>query len=124
MYTAIVLDAKSHAKLAEVMRPHIPDGWDMICHHMTINMGRCEDGPANGKLDDTFTLKAISLAKDDKVIAVGVSTDCPSDNDIKHITVAVNRRGGGKPFHSNNLEIWNLIQGGGVELTGRVRECS
>jgi len=61
-----------------------------------------------------------SLGQDDKVMAAGVNTNVPSKNQIKHITIAVNRAGGGKPFHSNKLENWTPTQP--IELHGTIAE--
>ena len=41
------------------------------------------------------------------IVAVGVSSPIPSKNEIKHITLAVNRKNGGKPFLSNKLKQWS-----------------
>ena len=52
---------------------------------------------------------SITFAEDDLVMAVGVVSPVPSKNDIKHITLAVNRKEGGKPFFSNKLKDWNSV---------------
>lgn len=110
-YTAVVLDAADQQKLIDNFRDLIPPQWKIYCHHMTINMGGFDKGPlpASGfNLNDKVELEVISLAYDDLVMAVGIgnSSNVPSTNAIKHITVAVNEKNGGKPFFSNKLINW------------------
>ena len=70
-----------------------------------------------GSLSGTFAmLKGVEasmtvthFAIDDKVCAVQVTTHAPSTNKVKHITLAVNRDAGGKPFHSNQLTDWKGV---------------
>ena len=104
-YTGVVLDEISKSKLIN-MFGNLPPEWHLLCHHMTINLGKAKNPELLGK---EVTLKVISVASDDKVIAVGIDTDLPSKNPIKHITVAVNPSNGGKAKHSNDLQIWKPI---------------
>ena len=104
-YSAVVLDDRSRNLL--ISKSNIPEGWEVLCHHMTINMGELRDKSLLGK-ECTLTAKAV--ASDDKVMAVQVDTDVESSNKIKHITVAVNRQNGGKPFFSNKLTNWTPIE--------------
>lgn len=53
-------------------------------------------------------------------MAAGVSTNVPSKNDRKHVTIAVNRAVGAKPFHGNKLTEWVPMPG--VPLSGIVTE--
>lgn len=121
MYTALVLDDASKNRLKAALP--IPSGWDVICHHMTINMGPHTSGPAADLIGKTFNAKARYFSSDGRVMAVAVVTDCPSKNRIKHITVAVNRAAGGKPVMSNNLTEWDDMPNGELDLTGVVEEC-
>tara|TARA_Y100000034_G_scaffold27893_1_gene33515 strand:- start:421 stop:786 length:366 start_codon:yes stop_codon:yes gene_type:complete len=121
MYTALVLDDESHEKL--LIKVKSPEGWTTFAHHMTINMGGCDKGPAVGRLDETATLKVVAFAQDERVMAVRVETDIPSKNEIKHITIAVNVEAGGKPFHSNKLTNWTDLQLP-FNLTGVIQECN
>jgi hypothetical protein len=105
IYSAVVLDTKSKEKILEVI--NVPEGWDKIAHHMTINMGALADKELIGK---KFDMRVIGVASDDKVIAVKVETDAPSKNQIKHVTVAVNRDAGGKPVMSNFLTGWEKVK--------------
>lgn len=123
MYTALVLDQASHQKVYNQFKELIPGDWEVIAHHMTCNMGDFNSGPLKNsefKLGDVAKLTVISLAYDDKVMAVGVESEVPSSNDKKHITIAVNRKNGGKPFMSNQLKEWNPTSP--IVLTGTIQE--
>ena len=113
MYTAVILDEKSRSQLLAQLI--IPEGWEIIADHVTINMGAAK----NVQLGSCVDLIVKSYALDDRVMAVAVDGDIPSDNEIKHITIAVNRRNGGKPVHSNKLTNWiaipELIVSGAVQ---------
>lgn len=106
-YTAVVLDNASREKILEVHGKMIPEYWETICHHMTINMGSAK-GKAKDLVGKTVSMVVDSIAFDNQlgVMAVGVSTDVPSKNKVKHITLAVNREVGGKPYLSNKLTEW------------------
>lgn len=112
-YTGLVLTKESRTKLLSTL--DIPEGWEVVLHHVTLNMG-----PFKGNrelLGQTFKVRVDTKASDEKVMAVGV--DLPagvtSKNATPHITVAVNRDGGGKPVMSNNLKEWNAIPSMTVE---------
>ena len=125
-YTGVVLDDSSRNKLLAL---DIPEGLEEVAHHMTITMGALihakgkhdysEDYPVGKKI----TLEMVGVGKDDKVMAVEVRPPAPISPKIPfpHITVAVDREGGGKPFHSKNLpnEKFESISG---TLTGIVTE--
>lgn len=115
-YTGVVLDEASRTALVTAMKDLIPAGWDVVAHHMTVNMG----APKPEDAGKDFSMTAVAFAKNDKVAAVKVETDAPSAKSTKHITVAVNRAGGGKPFMSDQLTEWNPIEP--VSLTGKVTE--
>ena len=108
-YTALVLDKDSRDKLISRFKDDIPEGWKVIAHHMTINMGDAEDGPAENMVGDEAPLTVKTFAKDDLVIAAGVVSPVPSKNGVKHVTLAVNEKEGGKPFFSNKLKDWNSV---------------
>ena len=119
IYTALKLDEASHEKLKSELLGEIPEGWKLFCHHMTINLGDASVGPAADLVGETMTLRAVELGKDEKVMAVRVESDCPSNNSIKHVTVAVNFAGGGKPKDSNDLTDWVDLPST-IELSGVV----
>lgn len=110
-YSAIVLDEASHKKLkewaGEKFKTLKADGWDLLCHHMTIKMGELPSY-LEQDLKSTQTLTVEAYGFDDKVIAVRVSGYFTT-NDTPHVTVAVNRANGGKPVMSNKLTKWQPL---------------
>lgn len=118
-YTALVLTPESRSQLLRQLGA-TPDGWEVIAHHMTINMGPADRGPAVEMVGQTHELTAVALGQDERVMAVQVQSDVPSDNSTKHITIAVNRAAGGKPFHSNQLGEWSPISP--ISLKGVIEE--
>lgn len=118
-YTALVLDQESRTTLLQKFL--IPEKWETIAHHMTINMGEPNNGPAKEMVGETFKLKVVAKSMNSLVMAVKVETLCPSTNETKHITIAVNRKNGGKPFHSNELKFWNETDI--FELSGKIEVC-
>lgn len=122
MYTALVLDKESQKRLINRFIHLIPKEWDIVAHHMTINMGPIQQGPADPSLLGKMAeLTVVSVAADDKVMAVGVTSEVPSKNKQPHITLAVNRAGGGKPVMSNNLRNWETLSDP-FDLFGTVEE--
>ena len=118
-YTAVVLDDDSRASLIKVFHQMIPEDFELVAHHMTINMGEINE-VYQDLLGIDVKLTVISYAIDDKVMAVGVK-GCPTVNEIPHITVAVNRKAGGKPYLSNKLTNWKPINFP-INLNGKVEE--
>jgi len=104
LYSCVLLDEQSRKELLNIVRDRIPEGWKIIAHHMTINMGELKDKTDIGK-DVTLTVEALGLS--DMAMAVKV-TGYPSKNEIPHITIAVNPNGG-KPVMSNNITNWQPI---------------
>jgi len=122
-YSAVVLDDMSRAKLLKVFTPMIPEGWEVIAHHMTIKMGPLDIGTKEKEDmsgNTEIILNVVDYGMDDKVMAVGVE-GYHSTNAKAHITLAVNRADGGKPFMSNKLTEWKPL-GFPLELTGKVSE--
>lgn len=118
-YSAVVLDEESRTKLIQHLQSNIPEGWEVIAHHMTINMGEID--PQYEKylgMKQKLVVKSIGIS--DMVMAVGVD-GFYTTNAIPHITVAVNRKEGGKPFMSNKITNWQPVQFA-LELTGVVEE--
>ncbi len=137
MYTAVVLDEKSHLKLVKWADDNIKvngvrlpilvrdNGWEMICHHMTINMGKALP-QIESYLGTKQKLDITHYGISDKAIAarvVGFYVDPGEINRKPHITVAVNRRDGGKPVDSNKITNWIPVDGL-VTLSGEVKEVS
>lgn len=121
MYTAVVLTDESRNLLLQKFAEVIPDDWEKKAHHFTIHMGRLSDSPAkNFRIEALVNMNIVSFAKDNLVMAVGLNSIIPSSNKRKHITLAVNREKGGKPFFSNKLENWIPIEE--IEIYGTLLE--
>lgn len=118
-YSAVVLDDKSRERLIERFKSAIPDDWEIIAHHMTINLGEI-DPNFEKYLEMPVRLNVEEFAMDDKVAAVGVS-GFESKNAKPHITLAVNRKAGGKPVMSYNLTNWERLKRP-LLVTGKVTE--
>lgn len=77
-------------------------GWEVIAHHMTITMGGIDDKI----IGNSCKLKVIGYGVSDTVFAAWIETDTPSVNKTKHITIAIDRAAGAKPFDSNRITGW------------------
>lgn len=120
-YSAVVLSRSSKDNLLKQLNTMgiVPEGYEILAHHMTINMG--EIAPEYEKyLGFNVKLYANDYAIDDKVMAIGVS-GFSSKNTKPHITIAVNRSNGGKPMMSNNLTDWKPFKRP-IMLDGKVTE--
>lgn len=117
-YSAIVLDARERQDLLDLVSRFIPEGWEEIGHHMTITMGplvhpkeskraKGHDYSDFGPVGTEHTLSVTHIGSDERAMAVKVASPFLTQNekkgDFAHITIAVNREGGGKPFHSNKI---------------------
>lgn len=108
-YSAVVLDEKSREKLLSRFKDLIPEDWEIIAHHMTINLGEIDPEFQKFLGYKNVGLWVNEIGIDDKVIAVGVS-GFSSKNQKPHITLAVNRKDGGKPMMSNNIKNWKGLK--------------
>ena len=122
LYSAVVLDGESRAKLLEKFPT--PKGFKVFAHHMTIVFGKGLDDKS--EVGKRVTLTVTELGKSDKAMAVKVE-GYPSANEIPHITLAVNTSKGGKPFMSNQITNWSPVENFNVEnftVTGIVTEVT
>jgi hypothetical protein len=131
MYSALVLDETSQAKLAKWANDNVTingvrlpilvqrEGWKMFCHHMTIKYPGTPDF-IEQFIDSDQKLEAIAVGVSDKAVAVRV-VGFHSENKIPHITVAINVKGGGKPVMSNDIKDWKKIEKP-IKLSGTVKE--
>ena len=122
-YTALVLWKESRDLLLDII-PRIagtPKEWEEIAHHMTIQFGspKLPEELEHTK-EKNYELIATHFGYTDKVLAVRVE-GFPSKNDVPHVTVAVNRKEGGKPFMSNQIENWEELEEP-LSLYGKVKE--
>ena len=123
-FASVVLDDTSRDKLLKAVGHHLPLGWDVIAHHMTINFGKGLGNARSLQKGDKVRLEAVSRGISDMAFAVGVnSLDIKSDNEKPHITIGVNKIGGGKPVMSNDIEKWVKLEPH-INLTGVVTEQS
>ena len=113
-YSGVVLDNDSRQRLLNSV--DIPKGWEPIAHHMTITLGPLlhpkgkHDFSKNYGPGDEVALKVTHVGLDDRAMAVKVEAPHEISKKIAfpHITIAVNREGGGKPFHSNKIPVDNF----------------
>lgn len=107
LYSAVVLDEESRSRLLEKLGNRIPEGWKVIAHHMTISFGK--PLPRQEDLGKTVMLDIDEIGLSDMAFAVRVS-GYPSNNNIPHITIAINPDGG-KPQMSNDITKWYPTKG-------------
>jgi hypothetical protein len=107
-WSAVVIDGATRDKLLSEYKSQIPDGWEVIAHHMTINpFAPTDDAGKDVKL------KVIATGKSDKAFAVKVTGyDGKTNNKFPHITIAIDRSGGAKPKDSNDISEWKDVQDG------------
>ncbi len=118
-YSAVVLDAASKKRLLNLLSSMVPNGWDKIAHHMTICMGQLPKDLKN-KIGEKIQLSVDGVGMSDKALAVRV-LGFEIKNKIPHVTVAIDRKNGAKPYDSNKIEKW-IYFGGELYLTGIVEE--
>ena len=125
-YSGVVLDQESQQKLLDLP---IPEGWESIAHHMTITMGPLVHKKGKHDFSETYPVGAsvelpvVSIGQDDRAMAVRVTPPHPiKSKSSPHVTVAVNRSEGGKPFHSNKIPEENFQPLDGIILRGVVEE--
>ena len=115
-YSGIELDDKSHTLLKQKYPPQ--EGWEFIAHHMTIDPFKTLPEEETGK---EVKLKVTHVGKSDKASAVKVSGyDGKTNNKFPHVTLSVNRSGGGKPKDSNEITEWEPVQDD-IYLTGTIK---
>ena len=118
-YSAVVLTDDSRKRILNSLNDIIPDGWDIICHHMTICMGQLPEDlkPYEGHSAELFIT---GIGMSDKALAIRVD-GFESKKDIPHITVAINGKEGGKPKDSNLIKNWNDFKGH-FNIRGHIEE--
>jgi len=118
LYSAVILMDESRKKLLKLISRKIPTNFKIFAHHMTISFGKpLED---RGIIGDNVTLTATDIGISDMAMAVKVE-GYPSNNDIPHITIAVNVAEGGKPYDSNKIVNWTPLEYP-INLSGIVKE--
>lgn len=120
-YSGVVLDEESRNKLlsSPEIQEHLSPDMDIICHHMTINMGPLKE---RERLGQTEQLRATHVGTiDGGITAVRVIGN--STNSVPHITMGVNRGAGFKPKHSNDIKQWKELINP-IDIKGVVQEIS
>lgn len=118
-YSAVVLTDKSRSDLLQYIK--VPEGWESLAHHMTINMGPLKE-EYKPLLGQPFDLLITHVGKSDNVLAVKVDTEFKTKNENPHITVAVDRYNGGKPALANQIIEWGGIYP--FEVEGILKEIT
>ena len=126
-YSGVVLDEGSKQQLLNL---DIPEGWEPVAHHMTITMGSLIHKKGKHDFSEAYPvgseveLPVVAIGIDERVMAVKVQPPSEVSKKISfpHVTVAVNREGGGKPFHSNKIPEENFQPLTGITLRGTVEE--
>lgn len=117
-WSAVVLDNASRNNLINQYKSQIPEGWEVIAHHQTINPFDVVDDSLVGK---SVKLKVIAVGLSDKAFAVKVEGyEGKTNNAFPHITIAINRVGGAKPKDSNEIKNWTPALND-IALTGTIQ---
>lgn len=116
-YHAFVLDKSDQEYLSTFVKkqPEFNLSWETIAHHVTVGMGKTSDKliPIIGK---RYSIKITHYGFiENRVIAVKVivsnfpQDDFSSSVKFPHITLAVNRNSGAKPYESNKITHWEPL---------------
>jgi len=126
-YTAIVFDEDTQAHLESeyvAYTKNHTEGWEDKFHHLTICMGGNSKGKYPFSVGEPVTLTVTHLGQSE--FATAFQCQLPEGkkvkNKIPHITCRVNRQGGGKPKHSNEITEWFLLDEP-FEIMGTVQVC-
>jgi hypothetical protein len=134
-YSGIVLTDDSQQNLVASLIDMIPPDWEIVAHHMTICLGPLvHPTKASHNYSDfgvpgtPYDLRVTAIGASEKAMAVMVDSPFPTQNEQKggfaHITIAVNRAAGGKPFDSNKIALANFedISNRNLIVKGHVEE--
>lgn len=105
LYSSVVLLDQSKGVIIDKFGTHIPEGWKVFNHHMTVCFGKGLPEELKGDLGTNKTLWVTHLGKSNMALAAKVQ-GYHSDNKHPHITIAVNTPEGGKPVMSNDITNW------------------
>lgn len=121
-YSAVMIeDPLEIQKIEELYRKYVPEtGWTKTRNfHMTISLGPIPESlELRGDLNKEVELTIGTIGKSDRAIALG-TFGYYSKNDIPHITLAFNKRGG-EPADSKFITDWQTIQN--IKIKGVIRE--
>jgi spore cortex formation protein SpoVR/YcgB (stage V sporulation) len=132
MYSAVVLDEKSHLKLVKWADDNIKvggvrlpvlvsqNGWKLYCHQMIIQSPGIPEY-VEKDVDEKQTLEITHIGTSDKVVAVRV-LGYPSTNKIPHIVIATNIVED-EPIPSNKITNWKPVESG-TKFNGTVKKVN
>jgi len=110
-FWAATLYPEDHYALAEQLKDEIPEGWDIVAHHMTIAFGKPKSDEVKKYTDENIgkdvNLTAVELGMSEQAMAVKINSNVPTDNNIPHITVALPK--GGRAVKSNAITDWKQL---------------
>jgi hypothetical protein len=115
-----ILNNHSRMKLLMEIGEYIPEGWDVIAHHMTICLGCTPPKRVVNDLGKTKLVRITHIGKSDKALAVAVE-GYYSEKSPAHITIAVNRKEGGKPRDADGITEWVKIKSR-IQVSGTISE--
>ncbi len=114
-WSAVVIDGSSKSKLISTFKDKIPEGWEVIAHHQTIDPFGLSDDEG-----EKVHLQVTHVGKSDKALAVKVKGyKGKTNNKFAHITIAINKSGGAKPKDSNDITDWESVNSS-LSLNGTV----
>lgn len=138
-YSAVVLDAGEAEKLLQNIDIKIPEGWEVIAHHMTIKLGELPEELKSFNYTP-IKLKVTNVGMlNDMVMAIKVDIIQTSDASktldqymkkilgferfpkFTHITVAINRLKNAKPYMSNQINDFEKVNKE-IYLNGKIEE--
>lgn len=120
MFSAVVLDEDSRARLFRAFDNGLLDGAErVLCHHVTLAMGATlREGYTLGERVE-FVANAFGEVSG-RVMAVRVLGVSRLDGKTPHVTLAT--FGEGKPKESNDITLWRSLPEP-LELSGTVQFC-
>jgi hypothetical protein len=108
-YTAGFLNEENKKNLTSIFKEKIPQEWEIVCHHMTLNIGECsKDFEEYLNTEQSLQCTAFGIDLELGVAAIKVEGDLPSKNEIKHITFAKSENG--KASNSNKIKEWEQVE--------------
>ena len=113
-YYGVFVDKSTREKILKLVQNKIPEGWITYAYHITM-LHRTHKNHNLEKylvafLGENVFFKIIGWGISDRAFAV--ITNCPSENKISHMTIAV--APGAKPVESNNITDWHYEQIGDI----------
>ena len=92
-YWGIVFDARTVMKLMRKFQQHIPDGWTVWAHHVTLTHVSDEREDVQDELDlrlgEHVPVRLVSLGISDEAVALGVTVSgVPCLRALPHLTLA------------------------------------